>query len=54
MADVKMIVVDGIRYREQDAPGKVETRDEPTKDPARKQRTRVPNKARTADDADNK
>ena len=50
---VEMVVIDGVRYHPDDAPNRNEVKDEPTKDPVRKQRT-VSNKARSTAEVDNK
>ena len=51
---VRMTVVDGVRYRIEDAPDRTETVDEPTADPSVKQRKKVQDKARTTDSVQNK
>ena len=50
---VEMVIIDGVRYHPDDAPNRDEVKDEPTKDPVRKQRT-VSNKARSTSEVDNK
>lgn len=45
MANIKMVVVNGIRYRPEEAPDQVEVTVEATEDPAVKQRV-TKNKAR--------
>ena len=50
---VEMVVIDGVRYHPDDVPDRKEVKAEPSKEPARKQRT-VSNKARSTSEVDNK